>query len=148
MKNIRVIRRKVMIIANRLKKLGSTMSKALKLAWSIIKRGSLLTAVAGVTFGKRQTALDHLKRYNKNQISIQLVRERKNQFDSNAVAVWVRVENKGIYKMGYLNRQVAKAVSILLDKGYEIAARFEAVTGGDIADIKLAYGMNISLIVV
>lgn len=144
MSKINLIRKEVMTIGHKLRKIGYTMSKALIIAWRLVKRGIIKTNVAGVTFGNRQKALEHLERYSKEQIKVQLVRENKNPYDSNAVAVWVNVLGK-VYKMGYLNKTLAKSISILLDKGYKVAASFEQVTGGKIGNLKLKYGMKIAI---
>ena len=45
--------------------------------------------------------------------------------------------------MGYLNRQLAEAIAPLLDKGKQVLAKFEAVTGG--AEAFLNYGLNVGI---
>lgn len=144
MSTINLMRKEVMLIGHKLRKAGYTLSKALKIAWAMVKKAIIKTNVAGVTYGNRQKALEHLKRYSKEQIKLQLVRENKNPYDSNAVAIWVNVLGK-VYKIGYLNKTIAKAISILIDKGLQVAAKFEAVVGGPLEDINLNYGLSITL---
>ena len=64
-------------------------------AWALVKMPQVITKAAGVTYGKRQKALEHLARYAPEQISIRLERERNNEFDYNAVAVIATVQGKG-----------------------------------------------------
>ena len=49
MRNIHTIRRIVATMANRLKKMGLTLSAAFKKAWSLIKGKAIESKVAGVT---------------------------------------------------------------------------------------------------
>ena len=49
MKNIHTIRRIVATMANRLKKMGLTLSAAFKKAWELIKGKAIESKVAGVT---------------------------------------------------------------------------------------------------
>ena len=63
MKSINELRRKVMIIGNRLHIKGLSLSEALKMAWEIIKSG-ITTKVKGVTFGNAQKAIEHLTGHN------------------------------------------------------------------------------------
>jgi hypothetical protein len=95
---------KVMTIANRLVKQGYNRANAMVKAWVLVKMPMVETKVAGVTYGNRQRAIEHLARYQPEQISITLIRERENAHDVNAVAVVATVEGKGSYTMGYLPR--------------------------------------------
>lgn len=56
-------RSKVMTIANSLVTKGYNRSQAMFEAWAIVKSASLTTSVAGVTFNRRQEAIQHLSRY-------------------------------------------------------------------------------------
>ena len=60
MKNIHTIRRIVATMANRLKKIGLTLSAAFKKAWALIKGKAIESKVAGVTKGNRQKALHRI----------------------------------------------------------------------------------------
>ena len=78
---------KVMTIANRLVKQGYNRAHAMVKAWALVKLPNVLTKVAGVTYGKRQTALEHLTHYRPQDIRISLYRDEHNTADKNAVAV-------------------------------------------------------------
>lgn len=145
MLNIKDVRKKVMTIGNKLRKSGSSLRESLKLAWYFVKKKSICINVKGTAFGKRQRALAHLVNYSKNIIKIYLVREPRNSFDKDAVAVVVRVLGRGSYKMGYISKNIAAAVSILLDKKYSISTAFESVVGGPLEDMKLSYGLKINI---
>ena len=53
MKEITRIRRTVATMANRLKKMGLTLSAAFKKAWALVKGHTVETKIAGVTKGNR-----------------------------------------------------------------------------------------------
>jgi len=129
MSNIKTTRTQVTLIANRLHTQGKPRSKAFFEAWAMVKTGELLTKVAGVTFGKRQKALNHLSNYKPEDINIQLIRDFGNTQDNKAVAVLVTVAGKGSYNIGYLPRKLAHIVAILIDKGISIVAEFKSVVG-------------------
>ena len=73
MKNIHTIRRIVATMANRLKKMGLTLSAAFKKAWELIKGKAIESKVAGVTKGNRQKALARIAAaYRPNQVNVWL----------------------------------------------------------------------------
>ena len=74
---------KVMTIANRLVKQGYNRANAMVKAWALVKMPQLLTKVSGVTFGKRQKAIEHLKRYAPELVTISLYRDTRNAYDQN-----------------------------------------------------------------
>ena len=78
---------KVMTIANRLVKQGYNRAHAMVKAWALVKLPNVLTKVAGVTYGKRQTAIEHLTHYRPQDNRISLYRDEHNAADKNAVAV-------------------------------------------------------------
>ena len=86
---------KVMTIANKLTAQGYNRANAMVKAWVLIKLPLVETKVAGVTFGRRQEAIEHLSRYSAEEIHIVLKRERNNAYDRNAVAVIASVSGKG-----------------------------------------------------
>lgn len=136
---------KVMTIANRLVKQGCNRAHAMAKAWALVKLPNVLTKVAGVTYGKRQTALAHLTRYNPQNIRISLFRDKDNAADENAVAVIATVRNKGSYTMGYLPKALAAFVAPLMDKGAEVRSRFVEVRGGQ--ELYLNYGLRIEVMI-
>ncbi|MEE1492871.1 MAG: hypothetical protein UGF45_12915, partial [Massilioclostridium sp.] len=84
---MRTLNSKVMSIANKLVAQGYNRANAMIKAWALVKMPQVITKAAGVTYGKRQKALEHLAHYAPEQISIRLERERDNEFDRNAVVV-------------------------------------------------------------
>lgn len=121
---------KVMIIANRLVTQGIGRSAAMIKAWVLVRLPLVDTKVAGVTHGRRQTALEHLEQYPAELVSVQLRRDAGNTADRNAVAVVATVESKGSYIMGYLPRPLAALVAPLMDTGKAVQAAYKGVTGG------------------
>ena len=73
--------------------------------------------MAGVTFGRRQEAIEHLSQYSAENIRIVLKRERNNAYDRNAVAVIASVSGKGAYLIGYLPKTLAAFIAPLMDAG-------------------------------
>lgn len=131
MNTIKTLRSKVMTIANRLVKNGLPRRIAMIKAWGIAKHSDIDTKVKGVTVGRRQTALDHLRRYAAADIAITLERESGNAADSNAVAVIATVKGKGSYQVGYLPRYIAAVVAPLMDAHKAVTAAFQEVRGGE-----------------
>ena len=134
---------KVMTIANALVKQGVKRSEAMFRAWRTVKQRVIHTKTAGVTHGNRQVLLYRLARYSAEEISITLNREPENAADNNAVQVIAAVKGKGSAVMGYLNRQLAAAIAPLLDKGKQVLAVFEEITGGE--ERYLNYGLNVGI---
>lgn len=134
---------RALTIANFLVKQGVSRSEAMRRAWRTVKQRVIHTKTAGVTHGNRQALLYRLTRYSADLISITLRREPENAADKNAVQVIAAVKGKGSAVMGYLNRQLAEAIAPLLDKGKQVLARFEEVTGG--AEYYLNYGLNVGI---
>ena len=129
MKNINIIRRKVATTANRLKKLGYTLSNAFRKAWALIKGENITSKVSGTTKGNRQKALEHLTRYNPQAVAVRLEREPTNLYDRYAIKVIVSVNNSADYTLGYIPSNIAYIVSAIMDKGIDIKATFKAVRG-------------------
>lgn len=141
---------RALTIANALVRQGVSRSEAMRRAWRTVKQRVIHTKTAGVTHGNRQALLYRLTRYSTDLISITLRREPENAADKNAVQVIAAVKGKGSAVMGYLNRQLARqrlrlmlAIAPLLDKGKQVLARFEEVTGG--AEYYLNYGLNVGI---
>ena len=123
MKNIHTIRRIVATMANRLKKMGLTLSAAFKKAWELIKGKAIESKVAGVTKGNRQKALARIAAaYRPNQVKVWLER-------NNAVNVIVSVNGSDNYNLGCIPRNLAYVVSALIDKGFYIKAMFKEIRG-------------------
>ena len=134
---------KVMTIANTLVRSGYGRSTAMIKAWVLVKLPQIVTKVAGVTHGKRQQALEHLTKYNPEDVRIYLQRESNNAFDKNAVKVIVSVRNKGAYNIGYLPRSLAAFIAPLLDVGKAIKTAYSGIVG--MYEPYMNYGLRITL---
>ncbi len=142
MKSIHTIRRIVATMANRLKKMGLTLSAAFKKAWELVKGKAINTRVAGVTKGNRQKALRRiLTAYLPEQVRVSLERDTANLYDDNAVNVIISVNGSARYNLGCIPRNLAYVISALLDKGVHIAAAFSGIIGA----ASMNYGAVITL---
>lgn len=81
---------------------------------------------------------------------LSLVREPKNRYDRNAVAVyrkggWLL----GVQQIGYLSEDLAEEFAARLDSGERIEARVSEVTGGggSFLSARKNYGLNIELLI-
>ena len=90
------------------------------------------TKIAGVT--KYRKAIDKAAEGD----VINLVREPHNQYDSNAIAVHLAKTGKVI---GYINRDLASRLSIVMDAGSVMSGEITAITGGG----KKERGVNIAI---
>lgn len=128
-------RQTVCTVANKLaKRLGK--SRAFKTAWFVVK-GQAVT-VKGVSFGNRQTALDRLTKYSREEVSIQL-----QPGADGAVAVFANVRNRGAYQMGFLSRQNAAIVRLMELVGHGVKVSLGAIVGGYAEGIR--YGLRVKL---
>lgn len=128
MKDIRTIRRIVATMANRLHKLGYSLSQAFKTAWKRIKEGMAVKA-AGVTFGNRQELLQFIAGRKPEELTTYLKRDRANTFDRYAVAVVVGIQNVGYAHIGYLPQGIAQGVAAVVDAGVELQADIKVIGG-------------------
>ena len=131
-------------VANNLRKKGYTLSTAFRAAWRLAKSKAAVK-VAGVSKGNRQVAIDHLRSYAAECVQVTLQRERRNTYDSNAIAVLVSVNGSKAYKMGYVPAAVASILSGVIDKVTEIRASLQAITGGYYADMMSGLRLNLSI---
>lgn len=123
-------RRKVMQIANRLVGQGYIRANAMQTAWRLIKAHAVSAKVAGTSFDNRQNVLALLTKYDPADVSVKLVRDRFNAFDSNAVAVTAAVKGKVSAVIGYLPKAVASVVAALMDKGLQVFSDTLRIIGG------------------
>ena len=134
---------KVMTIANKLVKQGYNRANAMVKAWVLVKLPNICTKVAGVTYGKRQQAIEHLTYYRPEHIRISLYRDKANAYDRNAVAVIATVKGKGSYTMGYLPKALAAFIAPLMDAGRTITSRLASIKGTN--EPYLNYGLGIEV---
>jgi hypothetical protein len=115
----RELSRKAMTLGNKLarKEAGLKRHEAFVKAWAIIKAGSLVLAVKGVTFGSRQEALRRLSGYNPADVRAFIVPEPENPTDKNALAIMVGVNGgRGLYRLGYVPRNLTGEARAFLGK--------------------------------
>jgi len=124
------IRRAVATLANKINRKLKNLSASFKKAWAVIKGKTILSKVNGVSFGNSQTALQHLLKYEPQDIAVELIREPNNEHDENAVGVHVSAKDSKTYQIGFLPRDLAQYMAKLIDKGIMITATFKGVTGG------------------
>lgn len=134
---------KVMTIANRLVKQGYNRANAMVKAWVLVKLPNICTKVAGVTYGKRQQAIEHLTHYRPENIRISLYRDNANAYDRNAIAVIATVKGKGSYTMGYLPKALSAFIAPLMDAGRTITSRLASIRGTN--EPYLNYGLGIEV---
>lgn len=134
---------KVMLIANKLVAQGHKRAYAMIKAWALVKMEVMETKVSGVSYGNRQTALEHLTRYDMDKIKVQLKRVKNHPTDRNAVAVVASVQGKGSYTMGYLPKYLAAVISPLIDKQKEVYSRYKEIRGKYYANMN--YGLRIEV---
>lgn len=108
-------------MANELRKLGYTLSKAFKTAWRRIKEGMTVKAI-GVTFGNRQNLLQFIAGRKAEELTVYLRRDRANTFDKYAVAVVIGIKGVGYAHVGYLPKGLAQSIAIVIDNGIELHA--------------------------
>lgn len=143
MKDIRTIRRSVATMANRLHKLGYSLSQAFRTAWKRIKEGMTVKA-AGVTFGNRQDLLQFIAGRKPEELTTYLRRDRANTYDKYAVAVVVGIQGIGYAHIGYLPQGIAQGVAAVIDTGVEFQADIKVIGGHD---YKETFGALVSIAV-
>lgn len=109
------LKSKVMTLGNKLApRMDGDRRAAFVEAWAIVKTGSLVLPVRGVSFGNRQEALRRLASYQPQDIRAVLVPEPSNPRDPAAIAVMVGVQGgPGLYRLGYLPAAMAPVAAVL-----------------------------------
>ena len=141
MKQITKTRKAVATMANQLRKLGYTLSKAFKTAWRRIKEG-ITVKTAGVTFSNRQKLLQFIAGRKPEELTAYLRRDRANTFDKYAVAVVVGIKGIGYAHIGYLPKGINQSVAVVLDNGMELQADVKVIGG---YDYKENYGALVNI---
>lgn len=93
----------------------------------------IYSKISGVTMGANRQL--YASRCYKGQ-ELELVREKTNPYDSNAIAIYA-----GNNQLGYVKRDLAETLAKELDKGNTFKCTVEEVTGGSDKN----YGVNIKL---
>lgn len=130
--DIKIVRREVATMANRINRKFHNLSMSFKKAWAIIKCKILVCKVAGTSFKNRQEALRRIEKYAKNGANIQVVfdREESNLNDANAIKVNISVNGSKEYHLGYLPRGVANYMAPIFDTINSLKGQFVEVVGG------------------
>lgn len=128
-----------LILSNVMKKAWSlfkrstsiTFSLALKLSWKSIKCtiSPSFSKVKGVTFNNRQFLIKRLTKYPLDMISLSLLPEPNNEFDSNAIKIIATVKNKGSATIGYVSKELAYKFSAALISNKQIFLFLDSITG-------------------
>lgn len=135
-------RSKVMTIANKMVANGESRSSAMIKSWALVKVPHITSKVSGVTFGRRQEILGYLSGCTVASVNIELVREKDNRYDRNAISIVATVNGRA-FKMGYLPAALSFILAPVIDIGKIVTATFNTVTGGFYDG--MCYGMSIKL---
>lgn len=131
------IRKLVCVIANRIKKSGMTLSQAFKQAWAMAKKimdRGIVTPVNGTMAGNRQRILEYFCKMGEKNCTLSLMREDKNEYDPNAVAVKMHcacTDGKNrVASIGYLPKDMAFYMAAVIDAGIEVTIALKGIYGG------------------
>lgn len=91
------------------------------------------TKVVGVTYEGRQSVIAAMSEFDE----LDLVRNRNNERDKNAIAVFYEDD-----QIGFLCRELAEKLAPLMDEGKEFSCEVSEITGGGSG---LSYGVNIEI---
>lgn len=129
MKDISTIRRTVATMANQLHKLGYSLSQAFRTAWKRVK-DSMTCKVSGVTYENRQQLLKYIACQREEDLTVHLRRDKANTYDRYAVAVVVGIKGVGYAHIGYLAKGLAQSMAPVIEKGIQVKATLQQITGG------------------
>lgn len=90
--------------------------------------------VVGVTVGDRQ---ELIRKYCYPNKELTLKREPYNEYDKNAISVYVNSN-----QLGYIKKELAQDLAPRMDRGEEFKVSISNVTGGD----SYNYGINITIV--
>ncbi|WKY47066.1 hypothetical protein Q5O24_11945 [Eubacteriaceae bacterium ES3] len=130
-------RSEIVRTANKLATTGLSKSQAFKRAWALAKGQTLY--VKGVTKGNRQTALDHIKKYQPEEVSFSLVKNSADYFEDNTLEVIATINEKS-YCVGYLPSSTSELLSKVLEYGTALKSQLKQIVGGN----GLYYGLRIN----
>ncbi len=126
------------------KKAHLKLSIALRIAWKLIKGGMLRhSKVRGCSHGNRQKILEYLSGADRQRVKVWGARDYNNPFDENAVGIHVTFIDHSSFRIGYLSRELAAAISLQLDADKEMV-----ITDYDIKGLGQKYlGLNFEYII-
>lgn len=111
--------------------------------------GIFPSKVAGVTAKNSdgQPRQNYIRAFCKPGMTATLIREPNNEYDKNAVGVWIKARSLIFFtadvQIGYLNADIAPEVARHMDKGGKMLCEITEVTGGTRG--KSTLGVNILL---
>lgn len=145
MKHITGIRKAVCTIANNLHRSGYTLADAFRKAWSQIRKTTV--KAVGVTADNRQSRLEYLSGFRKDDLQIGFRREADNKYDSNAIQILVMIKSLRKYTViGYIPKETAAIMAAVMDKGIKVKATLKGIIGGE-KGYKDNYGMLVNMAV-
>jgi hypothetical protein len=109
--------------------------------------GTFHSKVAGVTAKNPdgRSRQNYILAFCKSGMPATLVREPNNQYDKNAVGVWITARSLIFFKsevqIGYLNADTAEEIARYMDGGGYVSCQITEVTGGTRG--KASLGVNI-----
>jgi len=130
-------RSEIVRTANKLATTGLSKSQAFKRAWALAKGQTLF--VKGVTKGKRQIAIDHMKNYQLEDVAITLVNNSADYFEDDILEVIATINGKS-YCVGYLPPSTSGLLSKVMNYGTALKGALKQIVGGN----GLYYGLRIN----
>ncbi|WP_313559093.1 HIRAN domain-containing protein [Ruminiclostridium cellobioparum] len=117
---------------------------AIRICWKTVRSMArfVYSKVRGTSFGNRQLLLRRLSLYDSRDIFLQLVREPYNPIDPYAIQIWAVVRSKGGGCIGYVSKEIASELAVLMDSGRSVVVLFDGITGGG----SKYYGCNYRLL--
>ena len=111
--------------------------------------GIFHSKVVGVTAknSNGQSRQSYIRRFCKPGMKVTLIREPNNEYDNNAVGVWIKARSFIFFtadvQIGYLNADIAPEIARHMDRGNKMFCEITEVTGG--THDKQTLGVNILL---
>ncbi len=97
------------------------------------------TKIVGITFNGRQETIEMIEKNNIKEL--ELVRDKDNEFDKNAIMVIANFKNNWRRQVGYLKKELAEQLAEPIDKGIKYACKIIEITGKE----KENRGVNIEI---
>lgn len=123
-----------------------SIGTALRICWKTVRSmiRFIHSKVRGCSFDNRQLLLRRLSFYDSRDVFMSLVREPDNPSDPNAIQIWAHVRGKGGGCIGYVSKEIASELAVLMDSERGVVALFDSITGGG----NQYYGCNYRFIVI
>lgn len=92
--------------------------------------------VAGVKF--RQSELDELYGKDWNQLKVELQQEPENNYDPEAIAIWINQPNRDSIQLGYIPALVAPVLNDCIRLGIKYECALVYITSGNRGKLRTA----------